>query len=61
MVPRLCRGLRHHERRTAATALIAQLDRILTWLALLGGGVTLIFMTGFSVWNVLIMRKALNC
>lgn len=36
------------------------LDRVLTWVSLVGGGATLIFMTGFSVWNVLIMRKALN-
>ena len=41
-------------------ALIAALDRILTWVAFLCGGATLIFMTGFSVWNVLIMRKTLN-
>jgi len=40
--------------------LIATLDRLLTWGALICGGATLIFMTGFSVWNVLIMRKALN-
>ncbi|WP_293449280.1 TRAP transporter small permease [Planktotalea sp.] len=41
-------------------ALITALDRILTWVAFLCGGATLIFMTGFSVWNVLIMRKTLN-
>lgn len=40
--------------------LIAALDRALTWIALLFGGATLIFMTGFSAWNVLIMRKTLN-
>ncbi len=40
--------------------LIAALDNLLTWMALLCGGATLIFMTGYSVWNVLIMRKALN-
>lgn len=39
---------------------IALLDRLLTWVSLIFGGATLIFMTGFSVWNVLIMRKALN-
>ena len=39
---------------------IARLDQVLTWGALLCGGATLIFMTGYSVWNVLIMRKALN-
>lgn len=36
------------------------LDAVLTWVALIGGGLTLAFMTGFSVWNVLVMRKALN-
>ena len=36
------------------------LDAVLTWVALIGGGLTLAFMTLFSVWNVLIMRKALN-
>lgn len=40
--------------------LITQLDRILTWISLICGGATLAFMTVFSVWNVLIMRKALN-
>lgn len=39
---------------------IRLLDRVLTWVSLLLGGATLIFMTVFSVWNVLIMRKALN-
>lgn len=39
---------------------IRLLDKTLTWLALMLGGATLIFMTVFSVWNVLIMRKALN-
>lgn len=36
------------------------LDRTLTWLSLACGGAALVFMTGFSVWNVLVMRKALN-
>lgn len=40
--------------------LIAPVDRALKWLSLILGGATLVFMTGFSVWNVLIMRKALN-
>ncbi len=40
--------------------LIRVLDKILTWLALILGGATLLFMTVFSVTNVLIMRKALN-
>ena len=39
---------------------IRLLDTALKWLALILGGATLAFMTGFSVWNVLIMRKALN-
>ncbi|MEM8631110.1 MAG: TRAP transporter small permease [Pseudomonadota bacterium] len=39
---------------------IAVLDRVLVWISLLLGGATLAFMTVFSVWNVLIMRKALN-
>lgn len=39
---------------------ISALDKILTWVSLILGGVTLAFMTGFSVWNVLVMRKALN-
>ena len=39
---------------------ITLLDRLLTWVALIFGGLTLLFMTAFSVWNVLIMRKALN-
>jgi len=41
-------------------ATVGILDTILTWLALLLGGATLAFMTVFTVWNVLIMRKALN-
>lgn len=40
--------------------MIALLDRVLTWIALICGGATLVFMTGYSVWNVLIMRKAMN-
>lgn len=36
------------------------LDRALTLLSLTCGGAALVFMTGFSVWNVLVMRKALN-
>jgi len=41
-------------------ALLRGLDKALTWVSLIFGGLTLVFMTGFSVWNVLIMRKALN-
>ncbi len=40
--------------------LIYWLDVGLTWIALTCGGATLVFMTSYSVWNVLIMRKALN-
>lgn len=39
---------------------IRRLDAVLTWISLLCGGATLVFMTGFSVLNVLVMRKALN-
>ncbi|MEM7472945.1 MAG: TRAP transporter small permease [Pseudomonadota bacterium] len=39
---------------------IRLLDSVLTWVSLILGGATLLFMTVFSVWNVLIMRKALN-
>jgi TRAP-type C4-dicarboxylate transport system permease small subunit len=35
-------------------------DQIFWWVSLVPGGATLIFMTGFSTWNVLVMRKALN-
>jgi TRAP-type C4-dicarboxylate transport system permease small subunit len=35
-------------------------DRVLVRIALYGGGVTLVFLTAFSVFNVLVMRKALN-
>lgn len=40
--------------------LIRYLDRILVFLAVAGGGATLAFMSFYSVFNVLIMRKALN-
>ena len=36
------------------------LDRFLTITAFIGGGAMLIFMTLFSTWNVLVMRKVLN-
>jgi TRAP-type C4-dicarboxylate transport system permease small subunit len=39
---------------------LAGFDQVLTWASLLFGGAALVFMTGFSVWNVLIMRKAFN-
>lgn len=40
--------------------LLRWIDRILIWTSLLLGGLTLAAMTALSVWNVLIMRKALN-
>ena len=43
-----------------ALIFISVLDLFLKWTALICGGATLTFMTGFSVWNVLIMRKAMN-
>ena len=39
---------------------IMPIDRLLKWSSVFLGGATLAFMTGFSVWNVLVMRKALN-
>jgi len=40
--------------------LIRVFDKLLTWLSLIFGGIALVFMTGFTVWNVLIMRKLMN-
>ena len=45
---------------TKVPGLIAHLDRVLTWVSLICGGATLAFMTFYSVFNVLVMRKALN-
>ena len=45
---------------TGVLRLLATLDRVLQWIVLALGGAVLIFMTCFSVFNVLIMRKALN-
>lgn len=42
------------------TRLLNFLDQVLIWVALIGGGLTLIAMTMLSVFNVLVMRKALN-
>jgi len=36
------------------------LDQVLSWISLILGGATLVFMTAFTTWNVLVMRKALN-
>jgi len=41
-------------------ALIRQFDLVLKWVSIILGGAALAFMTVFSVWNVLIMRKAMN-
>jgi len=41
-------------------SVINALDRILLWVSLICGGMALAFLTVFSVFNVLIMRKALN-
>lgn len=40
--------------------LVKWLDRVLIWISLICGSITLAFMTVFSVVNVLVMRKALN-
>lgn len=40
--------------------IVSIVDRLLIWSSLILGGATLAFMTLLSVWNVLIMRKALN-
>lgn len=42
------------------SGLISGLDRFLRWMSLIFGGTTLVVMTLFSVWNVLVMRKAFN-
>ena len=38
--------------------IVGALDQSLKAVSIICGGATLIFMTGFSVWNMLIMRKA---
>lgn len=43
-----------------SSGLIGLFDQVIIWISLIFGGAALAFMTGFSVWNVLIMRKALN-
>lgn len=52
----------NHEgaRTPAPSRLLDRVDRVLTLVALYGGGLTLICLTLLSVFNVLIMRKALN-
>ncbi len=46
--------------KSGKTRVISLLDRALIWLSLICGGTVLVFMTAFSVWNVLVMRKVLN-
>lgn len=46
--------------RTHGKGLVGIVDRVLLWVSLVLGGAALAFMTLFSVWNVLVMRKALN-
>jgi TRAP-type C4-dicarboxylate transport system permease small subunit len=41
-------------------SLLKRLDKALALVALIGGGATLVFLTALSVFNVLVMRKALN-
>jgi len=48
------------ESQTNSTGLLKWLDKILIWVSLICGGAALTFMTVFSVFNVLVMRKALN-
>jgi len=46
--------------QNGSVPLLKWLDRILIWVSLICGGVTLAFMTFYSVFNVLVMRKALD-
>ena len=48
------------EKESGSTGVFRYVDRALTWISLICGGAALVFMTAFSVWNVLVMRKALN-
>lgn len=45
---------------TDGVGLLQRLDKLLGWIALFGGGVVLSFLTVFSAFNVLVMRKAQN-
>jgi len=42
------------------SSFVTWVDRILIWVSLTFGGIALAFMTFYSVFNVLVMRKALN-
>ena len=46
--------------QTGSASVFRYVDQVLTWISLICGGAALVFMTVFSVWNVLVMRKALN-
>ena len=46
--------------QTGSASVFRYVDQVLTWISLICGGAALVFMTAFSVWNVLVMRKALN-
>ncbi len=48
------------DNRATTNRLLYLFDRILIWASLILGGATLAFMTAYSVFNVLVMRKALN-
>lgn len=41
-------------------SVIKMIDKVLLWVSLITGGLTLVFMTFFCVFNVLVMRKAMN-
>jgi TRAP-type C4-dicarboxylate transport system permease small subunit len=45
---------------TAVDGVLHVADKVLAVIALVGGGLTLVFLTVLSVFNVLVMRKALN-
>jgi TRAP-type C4-dicarboxylate transport system permease small subunit len=45
---------------SATPVWISLIDRVLLWIALIGGGATLLFMMALSSFNVVIMRKSLN-
>jgi len=53
-------GSEQTERTVVSNPLLRGLDKILIWVSLIFGGAALAFMTVFSVWNVLIMRKTMN-
>ena len=48
------------EQVVESAPLLKWVDRILIWVSLTCGGIALAFMTFYSVFNVLVMRKALN-